>query len=48
MKHKPCKHRKYEDNSGVMMDMCYAIGFERAGDMPCEYCNEHRSEYKKG
>ena len=45
--HKPCTRRKYEDNNGVMMDMCYAIGFERVGDMPCEYCNEHPERYHK-
>ena len=36
--HTPCKHRKREMVDGVEFDMCYAIGFERIGDMPCEYC----------
>lgn len=39
-KHKPCKHRRRETINGVELDMCYAIGFECIGDMPCEYCNE--------
>ena len=43
-RHKPCKHRKRETRDGVEMDWCYAIGFERVGDMPCEYCSDWRDE----
>lgn len=39
-KHNPCKHRRRESINGCTMDMCYAIGFERVGDMPCEYCSD--------
>lgn len=45
-KHKPCEYRKYTDNEGIMMDMCYAIGWERVGDMPCEYCKDHPERYE--
>lgn len=38
--HKPCKHRRRESINGCALDMCYAIGFERVGDMPCEYCSD--------
>lgn len=38
--HKPCKHRKRETRDGVTMDWCYAIGCERLGDMPCQYCRD--------
>lgn len=43
----PCKHRKREIIDGVTLDMCYAIGFERIGDMPCEYCVERDFETKE-
>lgn len=43
-RHKPCKHRKRETRDGVTLDWCYAIGFERVGDMPCEYCSDWRDE----
>ena len=43
-RHKPCKHRKRETRDGVEMDWCYAIGFERVGDMPCEYCSDWTAE----
>lgn len=49
-RHKPCKHRRRESINGCPIDMCYAIGFERVGDMPCEYCSDWRddnSESKK-
>ena len=36
--HTPCKHRKLKIIDGVELDMCYAIGWERIGDLPCEYC----------
>ena len=37
----PCPHRRKELRDGILMDWCYAIGFERLGDLPCEYCVEH-------
>ena len=43
----PCKHRKREMVDGVELDMCYAIGIERIGDMPCEYCVERDFETKE-
>lgn len=46
VKHKPCERRKREEHDGVTMDWCYAIGFEEAGDMPCEYCVDHPEMYK--
>ena len=42
--HTPCKFRKREVIDGVELDMCYAIGFERIGDMPCEYCVDWRNQ----
>ena len=44
-KHKPCKHRYpyVDERTGVELDMCYAIGFERRGDMPCEYCSDWKT-----
>ena len=45
--HTPCKHRKREVVDGVEMDMCYAIGFERIGDMPCEYCADRTKTNKE-
>lgn len=42
--HKPCEHRKHETRDGVELDWCYAIGFERVGDMPCEYCADAKGE----
>lgn len=42
IKHKPCKRRKREARDGVEMDWCYAIGCEKVGDMPCEYCADRR------
>lgn len=42
--HKPCKYRKRETRDGVTLDWCYAIGVERIGDMPCEYCNEWKEK----
>ena len=38
VEHKACKHRRREAHDGVTMDWCYAIGWEKVGDMPCEYC----------
>lgn len=46
--HKPCKHRRRESINGCTMDMCYAIGFERVGDMPCEYCSDWPNEKTEG
>ena len=46
-KHKPCKHRRRETINGCTMDMCYAIGFERVGDMPCEYCSDWSDDREK-
>ena len=43
----PCKHRKREIVDGIEIDMCYAIGIERIGDMPCEYCVERTFETKE-
>lgn len=43
-RHKPCKHRRRETINGCTLDMCYAIGFERVGDMPCEYCSDWRDD----
>ena len=45
--HAPCKHRKREIVDGVAVDMCYAIGFERVGDMPCEYCVDNKKKHKE-
>ena len=47
-KHKPCKHRKRETRDGVELDWCYAIGFDRIGDMPCEYCVDWPTENAAG
>lgn len=44
--HAPCKYRRRETINGVELDMCYAIGFERIGDLPCEYCGD-RKEMKE-
>lgn len=40
--HAPCPHRLYREVEGVPMAMCGAIGFEKIGDLPCEYCHEAR------
>lgn len=45
--HAPCKHRRRETINGVELDMCYAIGFERIGDMPCEYCADNKKKHKE-
>ncbi len=36
----PCPNRRKETRGGVTLDWCYAIGIERVGDMPCEYCTD--------
>ena len=46
-KHIPCKHRRREIVDDVELDMCYAIGFERVGDMPCEYCSDRKTNKEK-
>lgn len=45
--HKPCKHRRRETINGVELDMCYAIGFECVGDLPCEYCADNKKKHKE-
>lgn len=45
--HTPCKHRKREVVDGVELDMCYAIGFEKIGDLPCEYCSDRKEKEKR-
>ena len=41
--HAPCPYRRAETIHGVPMDMCGAIGSERVGDMPCEYCRDRKA-----
>ena len=45
-KHEPRERRRRETRDGVTMDWCYAIGCERLGDMPCEYCRDREKGRK--
>lgn len=44
---KPCKFRRKEVRDGVLMDWCYALGFERLGDLPCDDCQTDKPKPRR-